>query len=570
MNSMIGILRRTAAVLGLAAIAACGGGGPDAGTPPFGGGGGAPTAADLSLVLNKAEISNTGSDTVTATVTAVDSRRNAIANIPVSISVDEDATVQVSGNSTADDGTITGTIRIGARRANRVITIRAISGEITRTVTLQVTGSRLSATPVPAVLAPGGAGRIQYRLADANSTPMVGERIVVTGPDGVETEGTTGASGDFEYGYTAPAAAGNAGFRASAAGTENNTSVVVQAGPGAIPPAAPNSVRSASVRANPSVVTVNSPGSSTNFAEVRALFVGDANAPIANVRVRFDLDGDRSSIGGTFDAGTNLVYSNSGGTAVARYIPAQRFSPTDKVTIRACWDYNDFAVGACPNASTTTVTVISDALSVAVGTDNLIIKDPAGLIYRKRFVVQVNDSSGLAKADVLISPLLDLTSYGRGFWTYNGSRYVQTFQQSCPNEDLNRNGVSEIYSNGGVEDANNSYNNPIGTPALDPPKAAVIVYFEGSNRTNSRGQVVLVLEYAQIYASWIEFNLITAASGVAGTEGRANFFGWLPVSAEDVETESPPAFVTSPWGTGVRPLIVVTTPDGSASQALCQ
>lgn len=555
----------------VALLAACGGGGGDSGSPPFGGGDGTVQAADLALTLSAPILNNSGSEVIVATVTAVDKNRNTVAGIPVQLSVDKSATVLTSGSSTEANGTVTGQIGIGADSSNRSITVRAQSGSLVRTATLQVIGTRLTGTPLPAVLSPSAAGKIQFKLVNANAIPMAGVDITVTGADGTQTDAKTGLNGEYEYTYIAPSAGATINIRASAAGVEVTQSVLVQAGPGAIPNVPAGSVRSASVRANPSVVTVNT-DSTSNRAEIRALFLGDANAPIKNIRVRFDLAGDLSSIGGTFSTNPDLVYSDANGVATSSYIPGTRFSPTDKVTVRACWDYADFADGTCPNpTTTTTLTVISDALSVAIGTNQFIEDGSSGLTYVKRYVVQVNDSSGLAKQGVLVSPLLDLTYYRKGEWIA-GAKKWEKFEQPvlCPNEDLNRNGVSEVYSNGGVEDANDSYNKPVGRPALDPPKAVATVSFEGAASTNAVGQVVIRLEYPKSYGGWVDFNLIVAAAGVAGTEGRANYTGLLPVAAADVTSvDVEPAFRLSPFGLESSGFIAVTVPGESVPTLLC-
>ncbi len=556
---MMTSFNRWAAALSVVLLAACGGGGGDPGSPPFGGGPGAGAkAADLSLVLSAPTLNNSGSETVTATVTAVDANRNAIGGIAVTLSVDQDATALVSGSTTDASGVVTGVIGIGAVSTNRVVTVRAVSGELTRTATLRVVGTKLTGTPLPAVLSPSTAGKVQYKLVNANSIPMADVAVVITGPDGVQTEARTGLNGDYEFSYIAPAAAGTLSVRASAGGVENVQSITVQAGPGAIPNATAGSVRSASVRANPSVVPVNLDGQTTNQAEVRALFLGDANAPVKNIRVRFDHGGDAASLllGGTFTTNPNLVYSDASGVAVSAYVPGSRFSPTNGVVIRACWDYADFAPDACPNPTSakTTLTIISDALSVSIGTDNKILLGESRLTYVKRYVVQVNDSSGLAKSDVLVSPLVDLTHYRKGQWTGLGEVWAKAVTAICLNEDINRNGIDEDHSSGGgegVEDANGTFNSPLGRPALDPPKATVAVSFESASRTNSLGQVIVRLEYPQSSASWIDFNLIVAAAGVAGTEGRANYYGTLPVLADDIsDLKVSPPFQVSPFGIG--------------------
>ncbi len=516
-----------------------------------------PAAADLSLALSSATLNNSGTETVTATVTAVDSNRNAIAGIPVTLRVDNGATVQVSGSSTNTAGTVTGTIGIGADRTNRTVLVSATSGNLSRQVALRIVGTRITATAVPAVLGTSEPGRVQYRVVDANDNPLGSIPISVVGPGGVTTNASTGINGDYEYNYTSPNAAGNLDVRASAGGIENITTVVVQA---AIPPVPPNSVRSSTVRVTPSVVPVNSEGETTNRAEVRALFVGDNNAPIRNVRVRFDLAGDANSVGGSFSTGNTLVYSDANGIAQSAYIPGSRFSPTDGVTIRACWGNTDAEANACTNRATTTLTVISDALSVSIGTDELVVL--SDLVYVKRFVVQVNDSSGLAKSDVQISPLLDLPSYDKGFYTYDGSRWVQTLATvGCENEDINRNGVLEVYNNGGIEDAN-------GNGQLDPRKADVVVSFDGPNRTNAAGQVFLRITYPRNYGSWVQFRLDVAAGGVSGSEGRASFASTLPVPFAAVQAQASPAFVTSPYGVQASGFTTVTSPEG-VSASLC-
>ncbi|MCW5610402.1 MAG: hypothetical protein KIS83_06920 [Rubrivivax sp.] len=555
--------QRFISIAALLALSACGGGGGDKGTSPFGpndpGGPGTPpgtpTAADISLVLSAPTVSNSGTDTVTATVTAVDASRNTVSGIPVTISVDNGATVQVSGTTTSSAGVVTGTVRIGSDRSNRTVTVTASSGTITRQVAVRVVGTQVTATPVPTQLAPSQPGSVQYRVVDANGNPLAGIPISVTGPAGATTSATTGVNGDYEYTYTAPSAAGNLDIVASAGGVDTTTTVVVQSGPSTIPPVPAGTVRSATVRATPSVVPVNTGDSTTNRAEVRALFVGNNNAPVQNVRVRFDLAGDPNSIGGRFSTGSTLVYSDANGVAASAYIAGTRFSPTDGLTIRACWGNTDAEANACTNQATTTLTVISDALSVSIGTDELVVL--GDLTYTKRFVVQVNDSSGLAKPDVQISPLLDLPTYAKGFYLYDGSLWVQNVRTAgCENEDINRNGVLETHSFG-AEDANNN-------GQLDPRKADVLVSFDGPTRTNAAGQVILRVTYPRNYGSWVQFRLDVAAGGVSGTEGRASFNGTLPVPFTALQAQSSPAFVVSPYGVAVSPTTVVNVPPTAA------
>lgn len=524
-----------------------------------------PAAADISLALSAPTLANSGSATVTATVTAVDTNRNAIAGIPITLRVDNDATIVVSSATSNASGIVTGTVSVGANKANRPIRVTAVSGTLTREAVVQVVGTRITATALPTVLSPGAAGRVEYRVTDSSNGPLASFPVRVVGVNGVVTDAQTDINGAYVFAYTAPANSGTVDIRASSGGVDNLTSVIVQSGTTSIPAVPEGSVRSASVRANPSVVSTNGNGSVTNRVEIRALFVGDANQPIQNIRVRFDLDGDANSIGGTIGTGSTLVYSDANGVALSSYIPGQRFSPTDGLTVRACWGYTDAQAEACAFSTRTTLTVISDALSVTLGTDNLVVTSD-DLVYSQRFVVQVNDSSGLARPDVQVSPLLDLLSFSQGYWVRpaGADSWGQVVTAAnCGNEDVNRNGVLELYSNGEAEDAN-------GNRQLDPRKADVVVSFEGSNRTDSTGRVTVRITYPRNVGSWVRYNLTVAATGVSGTEGRANFGGTLIVPIDAVRAEAEPPFVASPYGrTSGNPRVVVTTPDGRNSASLC-
>ncbi len=114
----------------------------------------------------------------------------------------------------------------------------------------------------------------------------------------------------------------------------------------------------------------------------------------------------RTASAAALTSGTNVVYSDANGVATTAYVPGSRFSPTDGLTVRACWSANDFPAGTCPQTpATATLTVISEALSVSISTNALIEIGPTGLDYIKTYLVQVVDSSGNAKAGVEISPV---------------------------------------------------------------------------------------------------------------------------------------------------------------------
>jgi hypothetical protein len=521
-------------------LAACGGGGGNSGTPAFGGGGGsAAAAADLVLEPSATQIANTGAASVTLTVTAVDDKRVAVAGAAVTVQADNDGVLTQSSAVTDGNGRVQATLTIGSNRANRVITLSASSGSASRSQQIQVTGTRITTTLVPAVVAPSTAAQIQYRVVDQGGNPMVGQAITVSAPGltPASASGTTGSNGDYTFDYTSSATVGNYPVAVTVGGLSETQTVVVQTA-ASVPPVT-TTIASASVSINPSVVGVNLAGSTTNRAEVRARFLGPNNQPVPNVRVRFDLGGDPNSIGGTFSTGSTTLYSDANGVVTTAYIPGTLSSPTNGVTVRACYGTTDTDPNLlnCTTQANRKLTVVSEPLGVSIGTNELIVVEE--LTYTKRLLVTVANSAGNAMADVALSVSLDLPQYRKGFWTIVGTRWVKTETSApCTNEDANRNGVLET-----GEDFN-------GNSRLDPGRSDVLVRLVNA-RTLANGTAVVEITYAKSFASWVDAWVTVAASGVSGTEGQATFvLAPVPVEAGAVTNiTTPPAFVTSPYGT---------------------
>jgi len=344
---------------------------------------------------------------------------------------------------------------------------------------------------------------------------------------------------------------------ATAGGASATQTIIVG---GTSVPAAVGTIQSASVSANPSVVATNST-STINRTEIRALFVGANNAPIKNVRVKFDLNGDVNSIGGSFSTGANVVYTDDNGIATTAYVPGTRSSPTNGVTIRACYDNVDFTT--CTRSTSTTITVASDPLSVSIGTNNLIVNGPNQLTYIRQYVVLVVDASGRAKANVNIVPSIDLDFYYKGRYVNPGAYTRVAF--GCINEDRNRNGILE--TSAPSEDLNHS-------DAIEPRKSDATITILGNGQTDANGSAIVQVEYPQNVASWLHVNILVSATGVSGTEGRATWPELLPVPVDALTASAVPPFVVSPYGTVTVTQIIDPTqipggllPDGTLPSA---
>jgi hypothetical protein len=503
--------------------------------------------------------------------------------------------------------------RIGVDRSNRTIKVTATSGTLSSTEIFQVEGADLSGTLLPAVVStPGSSGnQIQYRLIDRNANPMVNFPITVSAPGLQPVTGTTGVNGEYNYLYTAPSLpAGQTStelvFTAAAAGVDRQDTVQIGqvTRPDAVGP-----VVSASIDPSPSVVSTNLVGNTSNRSEIRAVFLGQNNRPVPNLRVVFDLNTDPNTVGGTMVSGSQVVYTDQNGVATTAYVPGTRSSPTDGVTVRACYALTGSAltcpatataladIGASSGAVTKKLTVVSNAVSVTVGTDELISLGTG--TYIKDYVVMVVDSAGNAKPDVVITPSLDLTGYYKGIYTFasrwtlvntldenqgyrwnslnqsweslpggapeapnassgiffsNTGRYLQPM---CPGEDVDRN--SALFSGTGIpgsrplaqrgEDMNDN-------GSLDPRKSDVSVRVISANgKTGANGTAIIRLEYPRNYATWVDFRITVQATGVSGTEGRAVYVGTrygvgnLPAPSDVLADENlRPAFAVSPYG----------------------
>ena len=528
----------------VAALAACGGGGGNAGTSVFDTSASAvsgPTAADLIVETSSASITNSGADSVTITVTAVDNNRQTVAEVPIVIAADSNAVISSTSTTTDNTGKLVATLTVGADRSNRTITVTVTSGSVTKTKTVNVTGAKLTSTANPALVVPQVEAKIEYTLVDVLGKAIPNQAITVTGT-GITSSGfsgTTDASGVYVFKYTLPASAtGSVEIVAQAGGASSSQVIQVDTGGVAIPDAV-GTISTTAPSANPSVVSVNQAGSFTNGSTIRAQFIGANNAPIKNVRVKFDLNGDAQSIGGTFSSsGTatgSKLYSNENGIVTDVYRPGTRSSPTNGVTVRACYGATDAAVDACTTSANVSLTIISEPLGVTIGTNGSI--EVGTLTYSKRFVITVVNASGQAMAGVDIAAFLDLFQYRKGYYTLGASAWLKTTTQTCAAEDINRNGVIDP-----LDDVNNS-------GRLEPRNSDASIQLL-QTKTRDDGTAELLLTYPQNFASWIDAKITVSATGVSGSEGRDNFLVVpLPVPATVLTTTtSSPAFVTSPYG----------------------
>lgn len=569
----------------LVALVGCGGGGGSAGTPAGGTGGGtvpigtgtAVVASDFIFELDKQSLASAGNEKALLTILAVDSNRNVVANVPVSISVDSGGVFSSASSGTLTDasGKYSGSISLGGNKTNRVVNAKISVSGIEKIASIQVIDSKISVTAVPATAAPGGPITINLSSIDSAGAAVPNVPVLISGTSGAAGTFATDGFGKRSFVFNAPSAPGEYLVTASGLGVTATSVIRVLSPLGGSFPIAMGVVSSVSLSPQPSSIAPNQSGVTTNRARLTARFLTSANVGVQNMRVRFEILQPALGSGEALSTGDAEVYSNVAGVAESEYIAGTRSSPTNGVLLRACYKASDFTSASdCPNFVSSTLTVAGTPLGISIGDDNKLEKGLGEIAYLKKFLIQVNDASGAAVKDAIVSVSVDITHFGKGNYagTYpvgsiaptisdpsiglvqTGPTTVNLVQSPtivpgtvtlasgtttfanvwCVNEDINRNGALD---NG--EERN-------GDGILTPRKAEVIVAYSSGNTTNANGQMLVQVTYSQNVGSWLAYTL-RATTRVAGSEGDASKSYITDVLKEDVSNGS---FLTPPYGSG--------------------
>ena len=502
-------------------VVACGGGGGSGGTPVGGGGstggGGTTTtptadAASVEFAFDKTVITNSGSDAATLTVTALSSSRNPVANVPVSVVVDSGIFTPDS-KVTDDSGKVTGKITAGGNRANRDIRFQLKAGSQSSSGSITVTGSQIAITVTPTTPTPGQDVQVTAKISDVNGAGIASIPATLTGSllSAAVPDVQTNASGTASWTVKAPSSSQNYTLQVKASGIEKSEQIIVAGGGASQVPDAVGVVSAASLSITPNTVKPNLDGGKTNAVDLRALFLDKDNRAIPNMRVRFEIVPPGLGAGESISTGTQSVITNASGVALAQYIPGARTSPTNGVSIRACFGPTDasLANSQCPNFRMSTLTVANEPVSITIGDNNEMTKGANNLTYIKKFDVAVANAAGEAVADSETSVSVDILSYGFGAFDTKVTPPAHSSGSGwCLNEDINRNGNLDS-----GEDKN-------GDGKLTPPKADIVVSYLNGRKTGANGRLAVQIEYPQNVATWLVYKL-TVSTSVAGSEGRA-------------------------------------------------
>jgi hypothetical protein len=559
-------------------VSACGGGGGSPGTTSSGGttSGGtntgtttrtttvATTIADYIFELDKSSIKNSGTDSVVLSVTTLDAARNIVSGVPVSVAVDAGGVFLPASAAVTDaSGKFNGRITAGGDKTDRIINATVTVNGIKKTVTFGVTGSQISVTPVPAVPVPGETVTLNIKVADSANIGIPNIPVQLSGSAGFTGSSRTDLAGNLSVTSTAPAA-GTYLAVVSASGV--SISSPIRVGTSTSIPAAIGDFSGANLLANPASIAPNLVGSTLKRSILTAKFIRSDNSTIENMRVRFEIMAPFLGANEFISIGDAFAYSNSSGVATADYVSGQRTSPTNGVTIRMCFDYVDFPKTECPNSRISTLTVNSQPLDISIGNFNKLEVGLGGIAYVQKFLIQVADASGNAVPDAVVSMSVDISHFGKGFYSNNTGSFTYAitggipptaenlkygdmiggvtyssdaapdFASStrvwCVNEDRNRNGFKDV-----GEDIN--FNG-----LLEPSKSEIVLSYVNGNKTDANGQMLVQVSYPQNMGTWLAFTL-KATTSVVGSQGSKERPFLTDVLIADIPNGS---FRTPPYG----------------------
>jgi len=476
----------------------------------------------------------------TLTLAVRDSIGNALKNTTVSVSSKTGNTIVLTPATgiTNSSGQISATVTATAA-GDDVISASAAGASAAQTLTISADSFAFT-TPAknPDGSAPqidlGAAGAVSINWTNAG-VAQVGQQVTFSASRGTVAGGnpaTTDAAGDTSGVTVSSTTAGPA--------------IITAYGPGGTPAATldvifvATSAASATVQAIPGTVqvTTGSPSQSNNSSTITVQVRDAANNLVKDAGVSFTITSDNT--GGGLTSSTGLT--DISGSASVTYIAGGTSSAQNGVIISATVT----AIRGVPLpppvvTGTTTLTVSGQSLQVRLGTDNTVGTTPLPQNANvKTYVAIVTDAAGNPVVNTTVQFALRPSRYRKGFFVPDptGIFWVQNITATCPNEDLNFNGI--------LDPGEGLVAWPAGvTPALLPGAVASV---NATAVTDTGGAATATLTYAKSYSLWTEVTLEARTSVTTNDPPTQQTF-FLPGVANDYDNvlENPPG-QPSPFG----------------------
>jgi len=481
--------------------------------------------AGNKLTVNAAPTVNVGAST-DVTIKLVDSAGNALTGKPVTFSSGANSLAVKGGGAAVTNSAGQLILSYAASSGGAdVITVKA-AGEIASAGisvnastfavrTLDVAGNPITSANI------GGCQQVAVSGATGASVTLSTSRGTIYSDPvcSVAATGPLSLSNGAATGYINATGPGIATVTASAGGQTTQATLEFVA-----PLTATSTV---TVQANPAVVAVNTPGSSTQQSTLQAV-VRDGTAQnnlVKNAPVSFSILADPS---GGFLTQPSLVYTGSDGTATVSFVAGTSITALNGVKIQAQ------LIGGSGAAATANLTVAQKSLFITAGTGNT-VGVPSTSTYQMDYVVIVDDAAGNAVPGVQLTASVLPTQYRKGVMVWNAPNgpWVAAVSATCANEDLNNNGILDP-----GEDVN-------GNGRLDP---GIPVTVTPTVTTDANGRATVSLTYPRDRAYWLDVNL-TIRGQVSGSESSYTGLVHLAGASADYSSQnSAPPGATSQYG----------------------
>ncbi|MFO1427066.1 MAG: Ig-like domain-containing protein [Steroidobacteraceae bacterium] len=560
------------------------------------------TAGSLTVTTSSPTIPSDGSLPATITAIVRDTSNRFLSAIPVTFTASSGGVAVTQGTTNAS-GVATATVSSASDPTNRAITVTATAQALTQTVTLNVTGTRLSIQGANALVL-GANSTYTVTLIDSGDHGIAGRTITVTSARNntlSATSLTTDTTGRATFTMTV-ANAGNDTLTVSGLGLTAAQAVSVNADsftfttPAANAEAALNTPTTLTVRwltngapnvgqpvtfnttrgtitgspattnaSGDATVTISSP--TAGFANVTAQASGTATAAlpvefVATTPTSIDVQpnvftvapNEQATLTAVVrDASGNLVKNqtvtfsltdNTGGTlSVASAVTNSQGRASSVYTAGSTVSARDGVVVTArvgALSDTVNLTVANKEVFISLGTGNS-IDEPNTAQYRMQFTIAVTDANGNGVAGVPLTVSVLTQRYLKGNRAWNGTSYAGYAAPvyTCIDEDS----LVPATARNGVLDPGEDFNNngriDIGNIALVTPRSVT---------TDSTGIALVDVLYPQDAAYWVEVSLEARAS-VQGTEFVRSTTFLLPGSTADFTNQqvSPPG-PRSPYG----------------------
>jgi hypothetical protein len=256
------------------------------------------------------------------------------------------------------------------------------------------------------------------------------------------------------------------------------------------------SASSATVQAIPGTVqvTTGSASQTNNSSTITAVVRDLTNNLVKNAGVSFNLV---DSSGGSLTSSTGIT--DVSGSASVTYVAGPTSSAQNGVSITATVNTVN-GVAIAPVTGTTTLTVSGQSLQVRLGTDNKTTVTPLPEnANTNTYLALVTDAAGNPVVGTTVQFALRPGRYEKGTFVPDATKtfWVTNVTVTCPNEDLNFNGI--------LDPGEGLVTFPAGvTPALRPGAVASV---NATAVTNDHGIAIATVTYAKSFSLWTEVTL---------------------------------------------------------------